>query len=185
MPPSNPSTLLWIVQIGTLARAEPPTCDPALDLDGQVAPVDGEDAPPTLTELLTQYERTRDPALAARLPVHPGQQLVQLAVGPLTAAAYRWASEVTGVSRAQRAFLACCTCFKDGEGMEHHAAKFGASRELGRGIRMASEAWLDHVQDTLGASVVDEVAAVALERAKAGPRAVAPFSLPAGLSLPI
>jgi hypothetical protein len=51
-------------------------------------------------------------------------------------------------------------------------------------VTIASDEWVEAVFDTFGAGAVREIAQVAIDRAEAGPRALAPFGLPRGLMLP-
>jgi hypothetical protein len=174
--PINPSITIDVVQVASLALAPTPTCDPAIALEAQP---DGR----SLGQLLTEYVRTRDPALIDKIPTRPGQRMIRWRVSPLSPAAYRWAMSATGVDRLQRAFCAAVHSYVDADGHEVTASKHGPLDTQTRGMVLAPPEWLDHVQMTAGAAVIDEMAAVALERAKAGPRALAPFSLPLGLDL--
>jgi hypothetical protein len=153
--------------VGTKPFARPPTCDPAID----VAKVTGEQ--------LSRYERERSDEARAAIPLLPDTVPVLFEVQPLSAAALRWVKETTGEAMAHRAFLACCHAYTDERGAEH-VAKVDAS---GR-IAMAGDEWLDKVFTAYGGDVVAEVARVAIDRAEAGPRALAPFALPRGLMLP-
>jgi hypothetical protein len=109
----------------------------------------------------------------------PGATPVLFEVRPLTARSWAWVQEATGEMRAQRAFLASCHRYTDADGHEH-AAKV---EQIGK-VSLAGDEWLDEVFERFGAAAVREVAQVAMDRAEAGPAALAPFALPRGLSLP-
>lgn len=178
--PTAPNAPLWIAQIGTLPGASPPSCDPALNLSAK--PADGS----SLRQALSDYEASRSPEDLARLPVVPGRSLVLYEVRPLAPAALRFAREATSdAMRAHRCFLCVCHAIKDADGNELRAESFGPVKDLGRGLRQASDEWLDHVVMTFGNDAVSEVATVAFERADAGPRALRPFALPRGRMLPL
>jgi hypothetical protein len=81
--------------------------------------------------------------------------------------------------RAQRAFLAACHRYTDADGLEHTAKV----EQVGK-VSLAGDEWLDEVFERFGAAAVREVAQVAMDRAEAGPVALAPFALPRGLMLP-
>jgi hypothetical protein len=179
--PIAPNAPLRIIQLGSLVGANPPTCDPALDLS---APARGDN--PSLRAALSDYEATRSPEDLARLPVKPGMALTLFEARPLVPAALRWAREAPSEAmRAHRAFLCVCHTYTDADGNERRAEEFGAIKDLGRGMRQASDEWLDHVAESYGNDAVVEVATVAFERADAGPRALRPFALPRGRMLPL
>ena len=179
---TNPSQPLRVILVGTIPGARPATCDPALDLDAR--PAETTDAAgnvtkgPTVAELLTRYERERTDAARDALPVKPGMRPTLFEVQPLTPAAWRWVLQADGEERAQRAFLVSCHKFTDAQGHEHKASV----TQVGR-IALASDEWLDEAW-AYGAAAVREIAKVALDRAEAGPSALAPFALPRTLTLP-
>ena len=178
--PIAPNQPLWIVQIGTLPGAVPPTCDPALDLTAKAT--DGG----SLRQALSDYEASRSPEDLARLPIKPGAAPVRFEVKPLVPAALRFAREASSdAMRAHRCFLCVCHAIKDSDGNDLRAEDFGPIKDLGRGMRQASDEWLDHVATLFGNDAVTEVATVAFERADAGPRALRPFALPRGRMLPL
>lgn len=182
----SPSDPIWLVQIGTLPGANPATCDPALNLAAGIAlPRAGDVGPVSLRKALSDYESSRSVEDLERLPVLPGAAFARWQVQPLTPAGLRWA--MSGTSATQQAhwcFLAVCHRYTDAAGNEHNADAFGGTRDHTRGLRIASDEWLDHVLAEYGQSLIDEVAMVAIERAKA-PRALRPFALPRGLMLPL
>ncbi len=179
--PIAPNAPVWIVQIGTLAGAVPPTCDPALDLTARSATDGG-----SLRQALSDYEASRSPEDLARLPLKPGAKPVLFEVKPLVPAALRFAREATSATmREHRAFLCACHAITDADGNPLRAEDFGPIKDLGRGMRQASDEWLDHVVGIFGNDAVTEVATVAFERADAGPRALRPFALPRGRMLPL
>jgi len=162
----NPSTPLRVILVGTIPGARPATCDPALDIAATPA-------------ALTRYERERSDEARAALVMRPGMSPALFEVRPLGARAWAWVQEATGEMRAQRAFLAACHRYTDADGHEH-AAKVEA---VGK-VSLAGDEWLDEVFERFGAAAVREVAQVAMDRAEAGPAALAPFALPRGLMLP-
>lgn len=179
--PVAPNAPLWIAQIGTLPGAVPPTCDPAFDLTAPAAVGGG-----SLRQALSDYEQSRSPEDLARLPIKPGQRPALFEVKPLVPAALRFAREATSdAMRAHRAFLCVCHAIKDADGHDLRADDFGPVKDLGRGLRQASDEWLDHVAGIYGNDALVEVATVAFERADAGPRALRPFALPRGRMLPL
>jgi hypothetical protein len=163
----NPSTPLRVLLVGTIPGARPATCDPALDVAA------------TPAAALTRYERERSDDARAALVMLPGASPVLFEVRPLTARSWAWVQEATGEMRAQRAFLAACHRYVDSDGHEH-ATKV---EQIGK-VSLASDEWLDEVFERFGAAAVREVAQVAMDRAEAGPVALAPFALPRGLMLP-
>ena len=163
----NPSTPLRILLVGTIPGARPPTCDPALDI---VA---------TTPAALTRYERERSDDARAGLVMLPGASPVLFEVKPLTARAWAWVQSEVGERRVQYTLAAACHRYTDADGHEH-AAKV---ETVGK-IAIASDEWVDELFDTFGAAAMREVAKVAADRAEAGPRALAPFVLPHGLTLP-
>lgn len=167
----NPSRLLRVMLVGTLPGVHPPTCDPAVDLSARPG------------ALLSAYERTRSDADRAAIPLRPGASPSLFEVSPLTPAGYRYVRDAQGAMRDHRAFRLCCHAFTDEHGQRHEAAQHGGIVTTGT-IAEASDDWLDHVAGLYGEAGIREVAKVALDRAEAGPRAVAPFGLPPGLMLP-
>lgn len=179
--PIPPNTPVWIAQIGTLPGAVPPSCDPALDLAAKTATDGG-----SLRQALSDYEASRSPEDLARLPRVTGQSLTLFEVKPLVPAALRFAREAPSETmRAHRCFLCVCHAIKDASGNSILAEDFGPVKDLGRGMRQASDEWLDHVSALYGNDAIVEVATVAFERADAGPRALRPFALPRGRMLPL
>lgn len=179
--PIAPNAPVWIAQIGTLPGAVPPSCDPALDLAAKTATDGG-----SLRQALSDYEASRSPEDLARLPRVTGQMLTLFEVKPLVPAALRFAREAPSETmRAHRCFLCVCHAIKDSAGNEILAEDFGPVKDLGRGMRQASDEWLDHVSMLYGNDAIVEVATVAFERADAGPRALRPFALPRGRMLPL
>ena len=164
---SNPSTPLRVLLVGTIPGARPATCDPALDVAA------------TPAAALTRYERERSDEAREALVMRPGMTPALFEARPLGARAWAWVQEATGEMRAQRAFLAACHRYTDADGHEH-AAKV----EVVGKVTLAGDEWLDTIFDTFGAAAVREVAQVAMDRAEAGPGALAPFVLPRGLMLP-
>jgi hypothetical protein len=178
--PIAPNAPVWIVQIGTLPGSNPPSCDPAIDLSAPAT--DGG----SLRQALSDYEASRSPEDLARLPVKRDQHLVRFEVKPLVPAALRFAREAPGEAmRAHRCFLCVCHSVKDADGNDLRAEDFGPVKDIGRGMRQASDEWLDYVSGLYGNDAIVEVATVAFERADAGPRALRPFALPRGRMLPL
>lgn len=165
---------LSVILVGTIPGARPPTCDPALDLAAEGA-----------AQALTRYARERSDDARAALPIKAGATPSLFTVLPLTMAGWRFVDTApTDVERVQRAFMVACHGYTDERGAEHTAQTHGGITESGaRGFAMASEEWLQHVADSYGTAAIEEVAAIAVQRAKAGPRALAPFDLPRGLML--
>ena len=179
--PIAPNAPVWIAQIGTLPGAVPPSCDPALDLAAKTATDGG-----SLRQALSDYEASRSPEDLARLPRVTGQSLTLFEVKPLVPAALRFAREAPSETmRAHRCFLCVCHAIKDASGNSILAEDFGPVKDLGRGMKQASDEWLDHVSALYGNDAIVEVATVAFERADAGPRALRPFALPRGRMLPL
>ena len=171
---SNPSTPVRVMVVGTTFGVKPPMCDPAINLDACTSAV------------LTRYERERSDEARAAIPLHPGAQPVLFEVRPLSSGAYRWVQRGENYDeRAQRAFRLCCHRYTDDHGTAIDAATYGGVVEASKGVNEAAQEWLDHVHDTFGALTIREVASVAMMRAEAGPRALAPFKLPPGLMLPL
>lgn len=162
----NPSAPLKVMCIGTLPGARPATCDPAIDL-ARTSPA-----------ALTRYERERSEEARAEIVLFPQATPTLFEVQPLTAVAWRWVQEGVGETRFHRAFHACCHLYSDERGVEHKAKV----EMLGR-VPIASDEWLESILDRYGAAAVREVAQVAINRTEAGPRALAPFALPHGLTL--
>lgn len=179
--PIPPNAPVWIAQIGTLPGAVPPSCDPALDLAAKTATDGG-----SLRQALSDYEASRSPEDLARLPRVTGQSLTLFEVKPLVPAALRFAREAPSETmRAHRCFLCVCHAIKDASGNDIRAEDFGPVKDLGRGMKQASDEWLDHVSALYGNDAIVEVATIAFERADAGPRALRPFALPRGRMLPL
>lgn len=170
---TSPSRLLRVVQIGTLPGCVTPTCDPAIDLGA-----------PGCAEALSRYERTRSDADREALPLRADSRPVVFEVLPLTPAAYRFAMDAVGATRDHRAFVVACHALTDERGVRHEATAHGGVDTVGA-ITQARDAWIEHVASLVGEAAIREVARVALDRAEAGPRALAPFALPRGLMLPL
>lgn len=173
---SNPSKPLLVALVGSRPLAGTPTCDEALDLNWKPTEVD----PITLSKKLSDYERSRSEEDLARLPLLPGKELTLFEVHPLTASQYRYVVQAkTDSEAAHRAFLCAC----------RRIVLPGGARELSTTIPSDSLCarieWIDDVVfPTFGQDAIDEVGRIAIERAKAGPKAKLPFSLPLGLMLP-
>ena len=164
---TNPSQPIRVLLVGTIPGARPATCDPAIDLAA------------TSPAALTRYERERSDESRASIAIVPGLTPSLFEVRPLTPRTFAWVMEATGEVRAQRAFLASCHAYTDAQGAEHRAAV-----EVVGKITLARDEWLDDVWASYGAAAIREVAQVAIDRAEAGPAALAPFALPRGLMLP-
>ena len=167
----NPSTPLDVCLVGTTS-AQSPNCDPALDLDA-----------PGAAARLTAYERSRSDADRDALPLRPDAKPVLFTLAPLTAAGVRLVMNESGPRRAQNAVALACHEYTDARGATHKAADHGGLTPLGK-VHIAGEEWLDHLIDTFGNKAINELAALVIVRAEAGPSAVAPFALPLGLMLP-
>jgi len=163
----NPASSIRVLLVGTVPGARPATCDPAIDLAR------------TSAAALTRYERERSDEARADIALLPDATPVLFEVQPLTSATWRWVQESTGETRSQRAFQAACHAFVDERGVEVRAKV----ERIGK-VELASDEWLDAIFDRFGAAAVREIAQVAIDRAEAGPRALAPFALPRGLMLP-
>lgn len=166
----NPSIPLDVALVG-VTSPQSPNCDPALDLTA-----------PGVAAKLSAYERERGAEALAALPRKPDARLSLFRVQPLTAAGLRVVMTETGTRRAQYAVQLACHSFVDAGGIEHKAADHGGLQPLGK-LFLASDEWLDHIADSYGHKAVTELASVILQRAEAGPSAVAPFALPLGLML--
>ena len=163
----HPAATLRVLLVGTVPGARPATCDPAIDLAR------------TTAAALTRYERERTDEARADIALLPDAAPVLFEVAPLTSATWRGVQEATGETRSQRAFQAACHAFTDERGVEVRAKV----ERIGR-VDLAGDDWLDVIFDRFGAAAVREVAQVAIDRAEAGPRALAPCALPRGLMLP-
>jgi hypothetical protein len=163
----NPAQPLRILLVGTIPGARPATCDPAIDVAA------------TPAAALTRYERERSDEARAAIVLQPGCAPSLFEVRALTARTWAWVQEAPGESRAQRAFLAACHRYTDSDGHEHTAKV----ETIGK-VALAGDEWLDEIFERFGAAAVREVAQVAMDRAEAGPAALAPFALPRGLMLP-
>ena len=164
----SPASPVRVLLVGTLPGARPATCDPAIDLAK------------TTPAALTRYERERSDEARADIVLLPDAQPSLFEVRPLGPAALRWIRSATDAeSQWQRAFMVACHAYTDERGHEHTAKveKIGA-------LTVAADEWLDEVFAAYGGAAIREVAQVALDRAEAGPRALAPFALPRGLMLP-
>lgn len=165
--------MIRVACVGSLPGAATPTCDPAFDLSS-----------PGVAELLSRYERTRSDADLAAIPLRPDARPVLFEVSPLTPAGWRFVQDAIGATRDHRAFTVACHAFVDERGVRHEATQHGGTESTGA-ITQARDAWIEHVAGLYGEAAVREVASVAIQRAEAGPRAVAPFALPRGLMLPL
>ena len=164
----SPADTIRVLLVGTIPGARPATCDPALDL---VA---------TTAAALTRYERERSDAARAALVMRPDAQPALFDVRALTPSALRYVRAADDAeTRYHRAFLAACHRYVDARGIEHRASVTKPGL-----FEVADDAWLDEVFAEYGNAAVREIAKVALDRAEAGPRALAPFVLPPGLTLP-
>lgn len=172
MNPSEPIRLAMVGSRGTRSGAI--TCDPAIDLDAEGC-----------AAKLSAYERTRSDADRDALPLKPGARLALFPSQPLSMPALRAVKGVLGEARAQYVFQYTCHEVIDAQGATHLASKHGGVQDLGRGLRCASDEWLEYVAVTLGfgAGVFLEQSSVMLTFAEVGPRAEAPFVLPPGLML--
>lgn len=165
---SSPSDIIPVLVIGTVPGARPPTCDPAIDLSAE-----------GIAAKLTRYERERTVEALAEIPMKPGATPTKFYVAPLTAAGWRYVSQVSGDDAAMRAFQLACHRYEF-EGREY-VAKVS---DVNHRIFVSDDEFFDRAFDTFGAAAIREVGSVAIQRAEAGPRAVAPFALPRGLMLP-
>lgn len=164
----SPAVPMRVLLVGTIPGARPATCDPAIDL-AKTSPA-----------ALTRYERERSDEARAEIVLLPDATPSLFVVQPLTAAALRWVRSASDAeTQWQRAFMASCHEYSDERGVDHRAK----AEKVGV-LTIAADEWLDEVFATYGGAAVREVAQVALDRAEAGPRALAPFALPRGLMLP-
>jgi hypothetical protein len=163
---------LSVILVGTVPFATPATSDPALDIKHASAKA-----------ALSRYARERSPEALAAVPMLPGAKAVQFRVEALTVAGLRLA-ESDPARASNTAFALCCHSYVDAKGIEHTAAQHGGVQAIGD-FALADETWLQHVGEEFGTLAIDEVASVAITRAKAGKRALAPFALPRGLTLAV
>ncbi len=171
----NPSKILNVCLIGSHPLAGAPTCDDAIDLD--YVPAQGE---ASLAKLLSDYERSRTEEDMAKLPLVPGKSLTIFETWSLTAQQFRYVQQGrTDTDVYTRAFLCGCHKITPGDGGKEHTMKIPSDAIAAR------LEWVDDVAFPLyGQDAIDEIGRVILERAKVGPRAKLPFSLPPGLMLP-
>lgn len=164
---SNPSQPLRVLLVGTIPGARPATCDPAIDLAA------------TTPAALTRYERERSDEARADIAMRPGMAPALFEVRPLTSRAWAWVQAESGERRVQCTIAAACHRYTDAEGHEHTA-----KTEMVGKLAIAPDEWVESLFDTFGAAAIREIAQVAIDRAEAGPAALAPFALPRGLMLP-
>ena len=171
---SNPSKPLLVALVGSRFAAASPTCDDAIDLDFK--PADGA---PGITRLLSDYSRSRSDEDRDKLPLREGKSLTLFEVQALSAKQLRRAESIVGnVDRTHFVFKCVCLLVKMPDGAKDLTTTIPSDRVC------ANDEWIDDVIfPTFGQDAIDEVAHVALERAKAGARAKLPFSLPPGLML--
>lgn len=163
---------LPVILVGTVPFATPATSDPAIDTKHATAKA-----------ALSRYARERTAEALAAVPILPGAKAVVFRVDALTVAGLRVA-ESDPIRASNTAFALCCHSYIDAKGVEHTAAQHGGV-QAGHDLAWADDAWLQHVGEEFGALAIDEVASVAITRAKAGKRALAPFALPRGLTLAV
>lgn len=143
---------------------------------------------------ITAYERTRTLADLAAVPLradHPGMTLYVLA--PLTAGALAAVREAGGVAYGQgvavlhalRAVVTHARVAPDGAVSGERAAVERLSDKHGRPLDgVAPYAVLDRLQEEEGGQAIQELGALAIERATVSPRKLAPFTLPSPLKPP-
>jgi hypothetical protein len=165
----NPSAPLDVALVGCTPGST--NCDPAINL-----------AAPGVAAKLTAYERSRSAADRDALPRHPDMRLALFRLAPLTSAGVRVVTAESGPRRAQYAVQVACHELVDAAGATHKAADHGGLQAAGK-LSIASDEWLDFIADAYGHKAINELAAIILLRAEAGPNAVAPFGLPLGLML--
>jgi hypothetical protein len=163
-----------LVTTSTL-REDSLTCDPALELDT-----------PGVDELLSIYAGTRDPADRAKLPLKQGGVLSLFRLNLLNSSALRFCKSAPSLeARVQWFVQVGCHRFTDEKGQEHLASQHGKLTDSAdRKFKIASEEWLDHVRALYGNGALFELAQCIGDRAEASPRALAPFGLPPGSTLP-
>lgn len=172
----NRTSPLLVALVTTVTlREDSLTCDPALDLEH-----------PDAGELLSIYAGTRAPADLAKLPLKKGGVLSLYNTLPLNSSALRFVkSALSQETRTQWLVQVGCHEFTDEKGDAHKASQHGKLTDSAdRKFKVASEDWLDFLRERLGSAGIDELAQVILDRSEASPRALAPFGLPPGSTLP-
>lgn len=170
---TSPHQPIDVVLIGTTPEARDPLCDPAVNLGAK-----------GIREALSRYERERTPEALAEVPMHEGKRPVMFRVEPLTNAALQVVeSQPSQPMRDAMAFLLSCFSYTDERGARREAVEFGKVDRV-RDYPVGPDAWLEHVAGEFGGVAVAELASVAVDRARAGRRALAPFALPRGVMLP-
>lgn len=147
--------------------------DPAIDLSAK-----------GISEKLTRYERSRSEADRVAIPLRDGVRPELYRVAPLTAGAWRAAGAETIQSRREMLLVQIAVHeYTDPNGVAVKASAFGEVSSAGD-FSIAADAWMDHLHERIGADGVAELAKVIDDWTRAGARAVDPFRLPRGQTLP-
>jgi hypothetical protein len=159
----------------TTLREDSLTCDPALDLEH-----------PDAGALLSAYAGSRAPADLAKLPLKKGGVLSLFTTLPLNSSALRFVKSALSMeTRVQWLVQVGCHEFTDEKSETHKATQHGKLTDSAdKKFKVASEDWLDFLRGRYGSAGLEELALVILDRAEASPRALAPFGLPPGSTLP-
>lgn len=150
----SPSEPLWAASI----------FDPAIQIDAE-----------GVTELAGAYARSRTLASLGALPLVEGERLTLWRLRPLTVSERADVlAEVGEHRRALKAFRLACNARLDGATVVNGALDGGTLVERGAAT---GEQWAQAQADAFGASVVDELGSLALQRATVSPKAREPFKL--------
>lgn len=170
---SSPHQPIEVMLVGTTPESRDPLCDPAINLGAE-----------GIRAALSRYERERSPEALAAVPLHEGKRPVLFRVEPLTSAGLQTVdSQASRATREAMAFALSCFSYTDERGMRREASEFGKVDKV-RDLAVAPDGWLEYVAGEFGSVAVSELASVAVDRARAGRRALAPFCLPPGVMLP-
>lgn len=159
LPPFNPSAPLWCAQLSS-------SMDPAIDQEAENAPT-----------LLAQYATSRHPVELARVPLRAGEKLTLWKLRPLTSAERAELLSMASPSAVLESFRIACVARMDNavvaEGGSVSGTEVPAELERGR----AKHSWVKAQMEIGGGALVDELGALALQRANVHPKARRPYVL--------
>lgn len=145
--------------------------DPAVDL-----------AAPDALAALAQHARKRTQETLQAIPLRPGASLTLWTLRPLSGAEYAFVMRASAAAEDVLDYARCEAAFQ--LGVHGRTGPEGEVRctpvQTGK-LLLAPESWMDECWSLLGASGIQELGALVVQRARL--RDAGPFSLPAGTGL--
>lgn len=133
------------------------------------------------TEAVLEHLRRRDPETLARIPVADGQHLTLVTLRALTHGEMRHLLRQQQLPSASPFDIHELACGMAVEAIQCGGARHEIAKREGGGLKQATDAGAEELWSRLGMQGIEELGALAIQRARLGD--AGPFALPAGVGL--